>query len=155
MKKTILVEIIAFLFIVLFLYTGISKLMDYSVFKEQIALSPILSPMSKWVAVTIIPGAEIIVSLMLFIPRSRSNGLYASLVLMTLFTAYIIYILIFNDRLPCTCGGVLEALCWKQHLLLNIFLVGLALTGIILRRKMPPIFTRHRESDIFGTVRSR
>jgi uncharacterized membrane protein YphA (DoxX/SURF4 family) len=135
MKKTILVEIIAFLFIILFLYTGISKLMDYSIFKEQIALSPILSPVANWVAV-ILPGTEIVVSLLLFIPRSRSAGLYASLVLMTLFTGYIVYILIFNDRLPCTCGGVLEALSWKQHLFLNIFLVGLALTGIILKRKL-------------------
>jgi uncharacterized membrane protein YphA (DoxX/SURF4 family) len=149
MKKTILVEIIAFLFIILFLYTGISKLMDYSVFKEQIALSPILSPVSKWVAV-LLPGAEIIVSLMLFIPRSRSIGLYASLLLMTLFTGYIIYILIFNDRLPCTCGGVLEALSWKQHLLLNIFLVGLALTAIIIRRKSSPNLERAKESSLFG-----
>jgi uncharacterized membrane protein YphA (DoxX/SURF4 family) len=131
MKKNILVEIISLLFIILFLYTGISKLMDYTVFKEQIATSPLLAPISGWIAI-LLPAIEIILSVILFIPRWRLKGLYASLVLMILFTGYIIAILTFNEHIPCSCGGVIELLSWKGHIAFNSAFIGLALAGIAL-----------------------
>jgi len=143
MKRNTIVEIIALLFVVLFLYTGISKLMDYSVFKEQIALSPLLAPISSWVAI-LLPATEIIISVVLFLPRSRLPGLYASLILMVLFTGYIIYILNYNEHLPCTCGGVLEILSWKQHLVLNGILIALAFIGVLMGRRFLPGFKQPR-----------
>jgi len=143
MKWNTIIEIIVLLFATLFLYTGISKLMEYAVFKEQIALSPLLKPVSRWLAI-ILPITEIIVSVILFIPITRLKGLYASLLLMVLFTGYIVYILIYNDHLPCTCGGVLESLSWKQHLLFNSICIVLALTGIVLCRR---IHTNLREKS--------
>jgi uncharacterized membrane protein YphA (DoxX/SURF4 family) len=136
MKRTTIVETISILFIIFFLYTGISKLMDYSVTKEQIALSPLLAPIAGWIVI-VLPIAEIIVSVILFIPRTRLKGLYASLILMTVFTGYVIYILSYNEHLPCTCGGVLQSLSWKQHLLFNSVFIVLALTGIVLGRRIP------------------
>jgi len=148
MKISTITEIIALLFVILFLYTGISKLMDYSVFREQIALSPLLAPVSNWVAI-LLPATEIIISVVLFIPRSRLIGLYASLILMVLFTGYVIYILNFNEHLPCTCGGVLEALSWKQHLILNGLLIALAFTGVLLGRRSQHGYIRHRSRNAF------
>jgi len=136
MKKKTIVEIIALLFVVLFLYTGISKLMDYDITKEQIALSPLLAPIASWTVIAL-PVTEIIVSVILFIPRTRIKGLYASLALMVAFTGYVVYILSYNDQLPCTCGGVLQSLSWKQHLLFNAAFIVLALTGIVLGRQTP------------------
>ena len=131
MKKGTIVEIIAILFIILFLYTGISKLMEYEVAIEQIALTPLLAPIAGAVAI-ILPICEILVSIILFIPQSRKYGLWASLALMIAFTGYIIYILSYNDQLPCTCGGVLQQLSWPQHLALNAILTALAVIGISL-----------------------
>jgi len=153
MKTSTITEIIALLFVILFLYTGISKLMDYSVFREQIALSPLLAPVSNWVAI-LLPSTEIIISVVLFIPRSRLIGLYTSLILMVLFTGYVIYILNYNEHLPCTCGGFLEMLSWKQHLILNGFLIALAFTGVLLGRRTLPGFIRRRSSKTYHETAS-
>lgn len=133
MKKQTIVEIIAFLFVILFLYTGVGKLMDYDIAKEQISLTPLLAPIAGAVVI-FIPVAEIITSILLFFPKTRIYGLRASLALMLAFTGYIVYLLNYNDQLPCTCGGVLEQLSWPQHLILNGVLIILAITALRLSR---------------------
>lgn len=134
MKRTTIIEIITVLNIILFLYTGIAKIMDYSVFKEQLADSPILSWASTPVAV-LLPILEFILVILLVIPRWRLKGLYSSFILMTAFTTYIIAMFIVAPEMPCSCGGIIELLSWKQHLIFNgvfILLNGLA---IYLQRK--------------------
>jgi hypothetical protein len=134
-KKSTLVEIIAHLFIILFLYTGVAKLMEFDVFQEQLMDSPILAfaaPVVAWG----LPITEFIVSISLFIPKYRLHGLYAAFVLMVFFTGYVGWLLAFAPELPCSCGGIMEALSWPAHLVVNIALIGLALTGIILAKKI-------------------
>lgn len=135
LKKRLAVEIIAHLFIILFLYTGIAKLMEFDVFQEQLNDSPILEPVAPLVAWGL-PIIEFIVSLSLFIPKYRLWGLYAAFVLMILFTAYVGILLSISTQLPCSCGGIMEALSWPAHLVVNIALIGLALTGITLAKKI-------------------
>ena len=134
MNQKTIINIIVILFIILFLYTGISKIMDYSIFKEQIAISPLLAPVSQFVAI-ILPWVEFLIILLLIVPKWRLTGLYASLGIMVIFTIYIIAILNLNDRLPCSCGGVIELLSWKQHILFNSLFLSLGLVGIILEAK--------------------
>ena len=134
-KKETIVETIAFLFVILFLYTGISKLMEYSVFKEQIAESPVLKPFASFIAWSL-PLTEFVVSVLLVIPRWRLKGLYASLILMILFTLYIIGIMIFYKDLPCSCGGIISLLSWQQHLVFNSGFIVLALIGVLLEKKI-------------------
>jgi uncharacterized membrane protein YphA (DoxX/SURF4 family)/thiol-disulfide isomerase/thioredoxin len=134
MKKTVIAEIISLLFVALFLYAGLSKLMEYSVFKVQIAQSPILQPFARWIA-WLLPMAELVVSLLLFFPQGRLQGLYASLGLMMIFTVYIIAIFSFDKHLPCSCGGIIELLSWKGHLEFNGIFILLASLGIRLQRQ--------------------
>jgi uncharacterized membrane protein YphA (DoxX/SURF4 family) len=135
MKKSTVIEIIIFLFVVLFLYTGISKIMEYSVFKDQIATSSLLAPIAKPIAWSL-PWIEFLATALLVIPRWRLKGLFTSLILMLLFTFYIIAILAFNKNIPCSCGGVLEELSWGQHIIFNSVFIGLAITGILLEKRM-------------------
>ncbi|WP_207513138.1 MauE/DoxX family redox-associated membrane protein [Longitalea luteola] len=135
LSKSTIVETIAILFIILFLYTGISKLMEYSVFKEQIAESPILKPVSSFIAWAL-PITEFIVSLMLMIPRWRLKGLYASLFLMIAFTIYIGAVMTFFKELPCSCGGIISLLSWNGHLLFNSIFILLAFIGVRLERQL-------------------
>jgi hypothetical protein len=134
MKKAMIAEIISYLFIVLFLYTGISKFMEFSVFKQQIAVSPVLKPVAWWIA-WVIPSAEFIVSGLLFVPAWRLKGLYASLILMIAFTIYISLILALSKELPCSCGGIIELLSWKQHLIFNSVFILLAAIGVVIERR--------------------
>jgi hypothetical protein len=133
-KRTTIIETVVILNITLFLYTGIAKIMDYSVFKEQLALSPILSWAAKPIAI-LLPVVEFIVVVLLAIPRWRLKGLYSSFALMTAFTAYIIAMFIVSPELPCSCGGIIELLSWQQHLVFNGAFILLNLWAIILLKK--------------------
>jgi len=134
MKKSLFIEVIAALFMILFLYTGVSKLMDYSVFKEQIGESPILEPIASVIAI-VLPLAEFVVAAMLILPRWRLRGLWASTGLMILFTGYIVLMLQFSEHIPCSCGGVIALLSWKQHIVFNSLFILLGATAILLERR--------------------
>jgi hypothetical protein len=129
MKKRIIVEVISFLSIILFLYTAISKLIEFDVFREQIGQSNFLSPLSNVIA-WLLPSAEIITAILLFFPATRLKGLYAALCLMSVFTVYVMLILIFQNHLPCSCGGIIGHMTWQQHLLFNSIMVWLEIVAI-------------------------
>lgn len=134
MKNKIAVEVIAFLFIVLFLYTAGTKLTGYATFVAQIGKSPLLTHYSEFIA-WVIPTVEILAAIMLIIPRTKLLGMYASFGLMLLFTLYVAAILTFSKELPCSCGGVISLLGWKSHLVFNIGFALLALVGVALINK--------------------
>lgn len=131
MKKQTIIEIICALFILLFVYAAVTKLMDYEKFKVQISQSPLLTAFASWIA-WIVPGTEILISAMLVFVKFRLIALYAAFSLMTMFTTYIVCILTFSLYIPCSCGGVLEKLGWTQHLVFNIAFVAMAAIAILL-----------------------
>jgi hypothetical protein len=134
MKKEIVVDIISYLFIFLFVYASVSKLLDFQNFKVQLEKSPFLSGFSG-LLVYIIPLLEILISVILLNNRIRTIGLYASFTLMVLFTGYIFAILHFSPTIPCSCGGVLAHMGWTTHFYFNILFVLLAFTAIRLLPK--------------------
>jgi uncharacterized membrane protein YphA (DoxX/SURF4 family) len=134
MKRTTIIETITVLYIILFLYTGIVKLTDYSIFKEQLATSPILNPVSKPVAL-LLPWTEFAIALLLIIPRWRLKGLLAGLALMLIFTTYVLALLSFSNKLPCSCGGIIQQLSWTQHLIFNGGFILLAIWAIVLQKR--------------------
>lgn len=141
--KQLLLEIICGLLILLFLYTAISKIADYAQFRIQLSNSPSLSPYAG-VLSWLVPVIEIIIVILLFFPLYRKSGMYASLILLTLFTGYLIYMVIFTPDLPCSCGGVLQILSWREHIIFNLVFMMLSFYGIVLdqrsknRRSSPP-----------------
>ncbi|GAA3586872.1 hypothetical protein GCM10022396_00050 [Flavivirga amylovorans] len=127
--KNAFLEFICFLYILLFVYAAMNKLLVFDEFIIQIGQSPVLTAYAGLVAWTV-PYLEIIIAVMLIVPRFRLLGLYASFSLMVMFTAYIFIILNFSKSIPCSCGGVLEKLGWTEHLIFNIAFVILAFIGI-------------------------
>lgn len=134
-NKEVIVTVITSLFFVLFLYAAASKLLDYQKFTVQLGQSPILMGYAGIIA-WMIPSIEILICLMLAIPRAKILGLYASFGLMVMFTAYIVIALNFATRVPCSCGGILEKMGWTAHLVFNSVFVLLAIIGIILQSKL-------------------
>ena len=90
-------------------------------------------------------------AIMLFIPAFRLKGLYLSGILMTVFTIYVIAILFIDSQLSCSCGGIIEELSPKQHLLFNSTCVVLCLIAIIVARKHQPT-TRFKWITISGAA---
>jgi hypothetical protein len=134
MSRKLVAEIIGGLFILLFLYTALSKLSEIALFRLVLRSSPLISDYANLVSI-LIPVSEILVSLLLFIPGTRRRGLYAAFLLMLIFTLYLAYMLSFTRQLPCSCGGVISRLSWKQHLVFNIAFTLLAIAGIRLSRE--------------------
>lgn len=133
MKRTTIIETIIFLYAILFLYTGISKLTTYEETKDGLAEVLMLKPFAPVIAFTL-PWIEFAIVIMMIIPRWRLKGFYSALGIMTAFTIYIIGLLSFTDKLPCSCGGVIGELSWPQHIILNLVFIAMAITGIYLER---------------------
>jgi hypothetical protein len=133
-KRTTIIETILVLNIILFLYTGISKIMEYTEFKEQLGDSPILGFAATPIAL-LLPWVEFAVVLLLIVPRWRLKGFYATLTLMVLFTAYIVGLFSIDKELPCSCGGIIAMLSWKQHLAFNSVFILLNALAIRLQNR--------------------
>jgi uncharacterized membrane protein YphA (DoxX/SURF4 family) len=144
MKRKIAIEVISFLFILLFVYAAVSKVLDIQKFRVLIGQSPVLTPIAGFVS-WFVPAAEIVVSLGLAVPRWRYRGLMGAFSLMVMFTAYIISILQFSEHIPCSCGGVLQILGWKEHLAFNVTFILLAGVAIVLfpEKELGPAVVNH------------
>lgn len=134
MPRKPLIDIICALLIFLFIYTGISKLLDYHTFRRQLSQSPFITfyaPLLAWA----LPLGEIIIAGLLSFNRSRLTGLYLSFFLLCLFTFYLAAMLQLSYYIPCSCGGVLQALSWQAHIILNVVFILLTAAGTLLQPK--------------------
>lgn len=130
--KNAIVDIICLLYILLFVYAAISKLLEFQNFQAQLGQSPLLSAYTGFVSYSVLI-VELVIALILAIPKSRYVAMLASFGLMLMFTAYIIVILNYSSFLPCSCGGILEKLGWKEHLIFNItFTILAALASVFM-----------------------
>jgi len=116
----ILEQLLLYLFIILFVYSAISKLIDFENFQVQIAQSPLLSAFANPIAYGVIIG-ELLIAILLSISKTKKIGLYLFLGFMIAFTVYIYLILNYSPFVPCSCGGVLEKMGWNEHLWFNLF----------------------------------
>jgi hypothetical protein len=129
-----LLNLIAASLIFLYVYTAISKLLDTVAFKTVLAKSSLLNPFDDFL-VWFIPVTEILISIMLFFPVLRKHGFILSTALMSAFSLYIGYMLLFIPHLPCSCGGVIQQLTWSQHLIFNLVFCFLSFYGWIVLNK--------------------
>src|SRR5690554_495570 len=129
-----IIDIISMLFIVLFVYASISKLLEFKDFQTQLGQSPVLGAFAMIISYSVI-GMELITALLLALEKTRILGLYIAFTLMVMFTSYIVIILNFTSFTPCSCGGVLEALGWTEHLIFNAAFITLALWALYVARK--------------------
>lgn len=131
------------LLVLLFTYTALSKLLDLEAFKGQM-YNQVLPRWLETGLIWTLPEAEIAAVLLLLPERSRLAGLYTSAALMLLFTGYTGLVLLHVfPRVPCSCGGVIQALGWKWHFVFNLFFLLLTLL---------PIYLTYRERRRIGAV---
>jgi len=134
MKKLPVIEIASSLLILLFAYTAISKLLVYRAFTRTLLESPLIHNGADTIA-WLLPATELVVVLLLFFSPLRKYGLYASALLLLLFTVYLSYMILFVPHLPCSCGGVLRKMNWQQHIFFNLLFLGLSVLAIYQYRK--------------------
>ncbi|WP_425568840.1 MauE/DoxX family redox-associated membrane protein [Pedobacter jeongneungensis] len=110
------------LLIVLWSYAVFAKLADLELYKRQMVEQP-FSPNIILVLTYLVPSLELL-SATLLILNKHKLGLWISLVLLIGFTIYITLILshVF-PKVPCSCGGFISKMSWKNHLYFNMLLI--------------------------------
>lgn len=134
MKRKMIVEVIAFLLMLLFLFASVSKWLTFKTFIGDINNQPFPNWLTPWIT-NLLPPIEVLIVLALMFEKTRTAGFYASLILMSAFSIYSAAVLLkFFDYIPCSCGGIIKNLSWRDNLILNLFFVAISIVGILLRK---------------------
>jgi putative oxidoreductase len=117
-------------FILLFVYTGCSKLLDLEGFTGTLYNQPIPRTIVPFLTI-VLPILEVSTAICLLFNRTRLVAIYSALCMLIVFTLYAgaILLRLFN-HVPCSCGGIFRNFSWGQHLWLNLALVILAFTAL-------------------------
>lgn len=145
MKKDILKEICAALIVILFVYTALSKFLDMNRFISTMSVSPFpfmkfFAPFLGW----LIPIMETVLAFFMITSKYQRIGFIGSAILLFLFEIYIGSLLASGLHLPCSCGGVISKLSWKQHLIFNLFFIVISI--------IPLYFESYKNRRIGNTV---
>lgn len=128
--KTIwFVDVVSAVLLFVFLYTALSKLAEHEGFLLTLKQVSLLAPFATVIS-RLLPVGELILVLLLFFPKTRRVGLQLSVLAILLFSLYILYLLILAPSLPCSCGGFISKLSWRQHLFLNFCLVTMGVAAV-------------------------
>lgn len=128
--KYLFIHAVAYAYILLFTYAAASKLLDYENFLLQLGQSPLLTAFAVPASIAV-PASELIIVVLLSFRKTRLSGMFTTLLLMVMFTAYIFLILNYSSYVPCSCGGILEKMGWTEHLLFNCIFTVLALLAFL------------------------
>jgi len=129
MKKPVVVPVTQFLLVFLLAYTGVSKWLGYEKFKGVLSQSPWINTWAPAIAF-LLPVIELVIAVLLVIPATAYLGLLASLAILFVFTCYLILMILFAPHMPCACGGVIESLGWRSHILFNLFFLGMSFAAV-------------------------
>jgi hypothetical protein len=127
--KTNAAFFIALLLIFLFTYTGSSKLLDSRSFAAVLLKFPFIGRGAGVLAI-LLPLAELVIALLLLFKSTRLAGLYASVVLLSVFTIFLVWMVLSVVQLPCSCGGAISRMGWREHIVFNVVFVGLTVLAI-------------------------
>ena len=135
-KNGLILKIISFYFIFLFVYTGFSKLMDnqsllIALKNAPLFLTSFFATFLSWA----VPIIEILLAMMIGFKKTSQFGWLGIIILLTIFTLYTAWIVLVSPYEPCTCGGLMNLLSWKQHLIFNISSMALAIWVYQLKNK--------------------
>lgn len=136
MKRETVTNVISYAFILLFVYTALSKWFAFSIYLYDLKRSPELAAFALSISI-VFPAAELITAAFLLFSRTRMIGLWGAFILMLLFTIYVGWVLLYASELPCTCGGIIRELSWPNHLIFNLTFTILGALGIWLEKQNP------------------
>lgn len=124
-----------FLLIVLWIYAGTSKLLNYEQTKTEM-MHQIFDASFSGVLAWLVPVTELVAGLLIAVPLTAKYGLLLSVCLLSVFTIYILGgLLHYYETMPCSCGGVIRHMNWTQHFLFNLFFLTLNGIALIIQPK--------------------
>lgn len=114
-------DVIIYGYAFMYMYTGWAKFMNLSTFIRGNSKIPHLGQYAKLIGYGI-PSLEIVLAILLVIPvyRIKRFALWTSTLLMGVFTLYLSLMVGFIEKKLCHCGGVIESMGWKTHIVFNL-----------------------------------
>ena len=131
-----------FYFILLFTYSGFTKLLGASLVPIFIDEPLFINTALAGVLAKIIPGIELLIAVLLSLPKTRILGFIGVIILLISFSLYVLWSLISGYEMPCSCTGPIAYLSWNQYLYFNVINLSLALSGLYLLKKNIKILSR-------------
>jgi len=121
-KINIIISEIVYLFLIFFFcYTAVNKLMNLNSFRINLMKTSLFTEaLANWFSVVVISIEIIVVLIMVF---KKRLGLLLVTGLLLIFTLYISYLRFKGLYEVCGCGGILNGLHYKYHLLINCVLI--------------------------------
>lgn len=129
--KELFLQSISIPFIILFTHAAVTKLIIWKKFRIQLNQFPFIGPFAEWV-VWLIPIIQILISFLFLFTGLRLIAFFSSLILLLIFTLYIIAVLNFSESILFSCGGVVSSWTWNQQLIFNTGCIILAFLGIFI-----------------------
>lgn len=115
-------------YVFLFAYTGYSKLLDHVPFTKGISRVPVLGHFPEAIGWGT-PILELVLALGMVVPERRVQRLSfgLSVILMAIFTLYLLLMVSLVKEKLCHCGGVIGSLGWTEHLVFNVVILALGI----------------------------
>jgi len=136
-KSNMIYKIIRAAMILFWVYVGMEKLWQLGAFKIALEQQPVISSLAP-VLYWLLPLMEIGIGVLLAMPsaRLRALGWKVSTILIIAFSIYIgLGVLNVYEKKPCMCTSFLSNISWTAHLIFNLIILGLSITGGLLHRK--------------------
>lgn len=129
------VEIVKGALALLFVYTALSKWLDFPKFRHEM-LNQVFPVWAAQGIIYLLPAVELLTCFLLISKKTQRAGLWFSFGMMGAFTGYIGLVLLhFWKRVPCSCGGILSHLSWGVHLAFNFIFLLITVLGLYLSTK--------------------
>ncbi|GGF42577.1 MauE/DoxX family redox-associated membrane protein [Echinicola rosea] len=132
--KAIFTLVTVILFLVIWTFTGLEKLINWQVSYKAFHNQPFPFSLADMLAYGI-PITELLLAFALAAKPLRWWGLMGSVLLLSVFTTYVglIWWNVF-DRVPCNCAGFIEAMGWPGHFYFNSALLCLGIAALWMER---------------------
>lgn len=126
----LIITAITTVLIFLWVYAALSKVLNYEQSRMQM-MNQVFPAMINAVLLWVIPITELFIAGLLLFSKSRIAGLILSVILLFLFSGYVLLVMLnVFGRIPCSCGGIIAKLSWGQHLVFNLVFLALAILGL-------------------------
>jgi hypothetical protein len=114
-------DVILYGYAFMYMYTGWAKFMNMATFIRGNSKIPYLGAYAKLIGYGI-PILEVVLAILLIVPVYwiKRFALWTSTLLMGVFTLYLSLMVGFADKKLCHCGGVIESMGWKAHIVFNL-----------------------------------
>lgn len=112
----------------MYFYTGIAKLLNIKEFIRGNRKIPFIGQYAEQIGwgISIL---EIVLAVLLVIPlyKIKRYALLSSTLLMGIFALYLVLMVKYVEDKLCHCGGVIESMSWKTHIVFNLvwFIAGI------------------------------